>query len=106
MTFVQSKLMILIHGYADFRPEERDRVAAAAVDMQAASRAEDGCVHYGLSWDASEPNRIHLLEIWRDAEAYDGHKGSEHGVAFTALANETVASPPSFFHYDAEPTGL
>ena len=95
--------MILIHGWADIRPEEQSRVAAAAAVMQAASRAEAGCVHYGLSWDAELPNRICLLEIWRDAEAYDGHKASAHGKTFTAIAGETAVGPPTFIHYTAEP---
>lgn len=98
--------MILIHGFADFRPEERSRVADGAIEMQTKSRAEEGCVYYGLSWDAAEPNRICLLEIWQDAAAYEGHKASEHGKAFTALANETVAAAPSFLRYDASPAEM
>jgi quinol monooxygenase YgiN len=94
--------MILIHGFADIRPDARDRVAAAAIEMQKRSRAEAGCVHYGLSWDGTEPNRICLLEIWVDDAAYRGHKASEHGREFTQVANESVAAPPTFVHYQAE----
>jgi quinol monooxygenase YgiN len=95
--------MILIHGFADFRPDERERVAAAAVEMQAESRAEDGCIYYGLSWDGTDHNRICLLEIWRDTDAYEAHKASAHGGKFTALANETVTAPPTFVRYQATP---
>ena len=95
--------MIAIHGWADIRSDARQRVAAEAITMQATSHAEPGCVHYGLSWAADDPNRICLLEIWEDADAYEGHKASEHGRAFTAVANESVAAPPTFIRYDASP---
>ena len=50
------------------------------------------------------PNRICLLEIWGDADAYEGHKASEHGRTFTAVASEIAcAAPPTFIHYDASP---
>ena len=97
--------MIVIHGGATFRPELRERVHAAANDLQANSRTEDGCVHYGLSWAVDDPDTICLIEVWRDADAHRAHTAMAHTVAFRDLAIEAAVAPPAFVRYRAEHDG-
>lgn len=93
--------MIVIHGWADIGPERRDEVATAAAELQASSRTEPGCVHYGLSWALDDPNRICLVEVWKDAEAHRTHTTMPYVESFRDLAASASSSAPTFFRFDA-----
>ena len=46
--------------------------------QNAASRQEPGCVNYVTHYVESEPNTVLLYEQYRDAEALELHRGSQH----------------------------
>ncbi len=46
--------------------------------MIAASRAEDGCLHYSYALDVLDDGLIHVNEAWRDRTALDAHFASDH----------------------------
>lgn len=97
--------MIIIHGGATFEPHTRDRIEQAGRVLQTASQREDGCIHYSLTWDLDDPNTIHLLEIWVDADAHAAHRASEPAREFTALAAESAVATPVFHRYEGTPAG-
>ena len=41
------------------------------------SRAEEGCIRYEYSFGIAEDELL-LTEVWRDAEAIEVHKNSDH----------------------------
>ena len=70
--------------YAEFtaRPEAADRVSALMLDLTEAVRAEPGCVTFDPF--VREDDRLHwvVFEVYRDAEAFEAHIGSEHSRLF------------------------
>jgi quinol monooxygenase YgiN len=64
------------------QPDSHDVVVAALLEAVAATRLEDGCEHYALHQDTQRPDRLVMLERWRDEAALDAHA---RGPAFEKL---------------------
>jgi quinol monooxygenase YgiN len=73
---------ILVTGYFDIDPAQREAAAAAAIALMEATRAEDGCVRYDYSEAFDRPGRIHVSEEWTSPSAMDAHMTSPHFTAF------------------------
>lgn len=65
--------MILINVTVSCKPGLEDRFRQLLLDTMAASRTEDGCVHYLFTAAISEPDTYHLVELWRDEAALLAH---------------------------------
>ena len=78
--------MIVIAGTGSLPPENTDAFMAAANEMAAASRAEDGNLEYCFSVEA--PGKIRFFEIWESEEALGAHFTAPHIAAFGAAINE------------------
>ncbi|KAF2331418.1 MAG: antibiotic biosynthesis monooxygenase family protein [Flavobacterium nitrogenifigens] len=75
---------ITVSAYYRVHPEDRRVFIDAVVpDMIAANKLE-GCIYYAFSQDLTDENTFHLLEGWRDEEAYERHETSE--IFLTALS--------------------
>lgn len=61
-----------------FRPEDRQRVAEMLVALANASRQEPGCVTYVPHAIEGEPDSIVIYEQYRDQQALDAHRASQH----------------------------
>jgi quinol monooxygenase YgiN len=61
-----------------FRAEDRKRVADLLSELAGASRKEAGCVSYVPHTVEGEPDTVMIYEQYRDEEALDAHRGSEH----------------------------
>lgn len=94
--------MILIHGGVLIDPDHVDEVARAAVDFEAASRAEPGCVEYQLSWRVGPSASLRLLEIWEDEPSYLAHTEAEHTKQWSAYVPGVAAGAPVFTRYEFE----
>ena len=71
-------MMLMIAGTVRIPAET---LAAARQPMAAvieASRAEDGCIAYSYAEDVLEPGLIHIVERWRDWDAFWTHGQSPH----------------------------
>lgn len=78
---------ITVSAYYRVHPEDRQIFIDAVIpDMVAANKLE-GCIYYAFSQDLTDENTFHLLEGWKDEEAYELHENSE--TFLTALS--TVA---------------
>ena len=47
-------------------------------NLGAASRQEPGCVNYVTHYVESEPNTVVIYEQYRDVDALEAHRGSQH----------------------------
>ncbi len=66
--------MIIVSGWIDVRPEQRDELLSAGAELQAATRTDEpGCLAYVFSGDPVVPGRIAVYEAWTDAESLDAH---------------------------------
>lgn len=73
--------MIIIAGFVDVDPEQReDALVAGSVHMKE-TRKLDGCIDYVWSADPLVPGRIVILERWQTREALEVHFESPHYLA-------------------------
>jgi quinol monooxygenase YgiN/quercetin dioxygenase-like cupin family protein len=60
------------------RPGTGDAVKRELLSLTAPTRAEPGSIAYDLYQSADQPDRFMRLEVWRDAQALEDHKGTSH----------------------------
>lgn len=77
--------MIIVMGHAKLGAGEIDRLAAAMEAQINATRAEQGCLHYGFSRDILEPDTMIISERWSSNEAIAAHFASPHMARFNAV---------------------
>ncbi|HEX6584527.1 MAG TPA: putative quinol monooxygenase [Thermoleophilaceae bacterium] len=65
--------MVIVVARFRPRPEHRDDLVALLEEVQAASRSDDGCLHYGYYTEITDPLSFIAVEEWRDQEALEGH---------------------------------
>lgn len=58
--------------------------------LQAAVKAEDGCLQYDYHLSCEEENAVVLLERWRDAQALAIHGGTETMARIKAVKERFV----------------
>lgn len=70
---------IVLHVTYHCRPGQAETFVRALKDggLQAAVRAEDGCLQYDYHLSCEEADTVVLLERWRDAQALEQHGGTE-----------------------------
>jgi autoinducer 2-degrading protein len=80
---------------ASFRakPGRRDEVLDALIAMIEPSLAEDGCLAYRPYADATDPDRVVLVERWVDRAALDFHFTTPHFKDVAAKLEELLAEP-------------
>ena len=57
-------------------------------EVQAASRRDDGCLHYGYYTEITDPLSFIAVEEWRDHEALAAHLGQSHVARLVAALPE------------------
>ena len=88
--------MIVIKATARVLPDQRDAAIAAALQMAAATEAEEGNISYTFSADLADPNVFHLFEEWVDEDALLAHFATPHMAEFiTALATVIAGDMPT-----------
>jgi quinol monooxygenase YgiN len=84
---------VFVVARARLRAGEAGRLMEAAGGFVAASRAEPGCLEYGLYVSATEFEELATVERWASPAAFEAHMGAGHTRAFLALAAECLAGP-------------
>lgn len=92
--------MIVVLGSVVVRPEARDRIAAAAAELAAASRREPGCHAYAFSTDLRTPEQFYVHEIWDSLDAMHRHLQEPRVQAFLGLVGEAATAPPVVMRYE------
>jgi quinol monooxygenase YgiN len=65
--------MLIVAGYFDVDPSDREAFIADRIDGMKKSRAEKGCIAYVLSADPIEAGRVLLFERWEDKASLAAH---------------------------------
>jgi quinol monooxygenase YgiN len=76
------------------KPERVAEFREQAAAMEAASRAEPGCLAYRNYVDPADPANWVVVEEWADRAALDAHLGSAHLAQSLARTAELLAEPP------------
>ena len=85
--------MIIIHGLLKIKPESRAAFLEEAGRAVEHSKAEEGNLEYRLFEATDEPNTFLTLEKWRNEEAVESHKNSEHFIHFIQASKEFFSEP-------------
>lgn len=83
--------MVLLSGYLEYRPEERDEVMAGLVEVACRSRQDVGCVEYWWAEDVETPCRFRFFECWETEEQFSAHRAQPYEHEFMArFVNERI----------------
>lgn len=74
--------MILVIATISLNPGKRDAFIQAAQPCIAATRNEEGCLHYQLLSSTDDGDTVVFYERWTSREALDKHQASPHIKAF------------------------
>jgi quinol monooxygenase YgiN len=88
------EVMVVVRGR--LRAGASARLLEAAGPLVAATRAEAGCLEYGIYVSATEFEEIASVERWASRDAAEAHLAQPHTRAFLAIAAECLAGPPVF----------
>jgi quinol monooxygenase YgiN len=81
---------VLVAGWIDFDPADREAALRAFADVVAASRQEPGCIDYAFTPDPDMPGRVRVLEHWTSDAALTEHLTLPHVQTLrTAIAGLT-----------------
>ena len=91
--------VIIIIGYFEVLPEDREQFLAARVQRMAHSRSEEGCFEFAFCADPVVESRVILTERWESREALYRHL--EGTRAEGPVANSPAPTgPPRIMVYD------
>jgi quinol monooxygenase YgiN len=75
---------VVVAGWIDFAPADRDAALTAFADVVAASRREPGCIDYVFTPDPDDPGRVRVFEHWVSDAALTEHLTLPHVQALRA----------------------
>ncbi len=78
--------MIVVAGTASVPAENTEAFMAAATELAAATRTEEGNIDYCFSVEA--PGNIRFFEVWENEDALNAHFGTPHIAAFGGAISE------------------
>ncbi|MES1202044.1 MAG: antibiotic biosynthesis monooxygenase [Pseudomonadota bacterium] len=84
--------MIVIAGYVIVPLASRTALQPHIEAYIASCRAEPGCRAFDVSFDAIEPEKMRVFEVFDDAAAYAAHDASPH-VAAWRQARAALGAP-------------
>jgi quinol monooxygenase YgiN len=90
--------MIVIIGTLRIPADDAPHVMPHLESMVAASRQEEGALYFSLALDPSEPGLVRVSEVFRDMQALEMHRASEHMKAWRAATSAYVRD---LRYYDA-----
>jgi autoinducer 2-degrading protein len=77
--------MFVSLAQVDLTPEHRDAYLAQMIALARRSlESEAGTQRYQIIQDAADPNRIHVVEGYRDRAAFEAHMQGEGSARFLA----------------------
>lgn len=72
------------------KPEYREKVKQALINLISPTLAEEGCINYDLHQDTKNPNRFFFYENWESLEHWQNHNASAHIAAHREATKGTI----------------
>ena len=69
---------VIVAGWIDFDPADREEALRAFAVVVAASREEPGCIDYAFTPDPTDPARVRVFEHWTSDAALTEHLTLPH----------------------------
>lgn len=70
--------MIRLNVFIQVNEANRAEVLAAAKELTACSRKEEGCIAYDIFESATRPEVLLICETWKDETVLSTHEKTEH----------------------------
>jgi quinol monooxygenase YgiN len=80
--------VIIVIARVRLRAERRDEFLGLLLEVQEASRRDDGCLNYAYHVEIGDPERMIAVEEWRDMDALAAHLRTEHVQRLIAAIGE------------------
>ncbi len=93
--------MLIIAGTIRFETDDREAMFDAIREMVAKSQAEEGCLSYYVSPDMTDPDLLHLYEVWETVEHLEAHQQTPHFETFVTDIRPSFAET-DIKRYNAE----
>jgi quinol monooxygenase YgiN len=91
--------MIVVVGRVRTDADNRAELVRVGQAVATASRAEAGCLAYGLYEDTEIENDFVFVEEWESREALERHFATSHVREFLRAIPATIVAPPEVkFH--------
>ena len=87
------------------QPDRHDEFVALLKEVQAASRADDGCLNYGYYSEVADAMSYIAVEEWRDMQALEAHLREPHVARLVAALPELAAGRPEISVHEVSGTG-
>jgi quinol monooxygenase YgiN len=84
---------------------EEENIARIQRENSALARQEPGCIEFSVYRDKSDPRTFVLYEVYKDEQAFEEHRNSEHFkrlVLDDAVANGRLAERSAKFYEPLE----
>jgi quinol monooxygenase YgiN len=76
------------------KPEYRERfIEAMLADATGSVENEPDCLLFNVVQNADDPHRLHLYEVYRDADAFERHKETPHFQLWFNTVQDWLAQP-------------
>jgi quinol monooxygenase YgiN len=99
--------MIVVVGRVKTDADKRDEMVRIAQTVAAASRAEAGCISYGVYEDTENSDEFVFVEEWESDAALQQHFRTPHIAEFMgAIPSAIVGAPDVKFHQIASSKDL
>ncbi|GAB1155800.1 putative quinol monooxygenase [Paenibacillus illinoisensis] len=85
--------MIIIHAHLSIKPDQEQAFLAAAKELVAATRNEEGNISYNLNKSTEQEHQYVMIELWKDEAATAVHNTSAHFQGFVQQAAAFMAAP-------------
>jgi autoinducer 2-degrading protein len=84
---------------ARIKPEQRGRFLEAIEENAVSSvRDEGGCLRFDVVRDNDDPHHYLLYEVYRDEEAFQAHRDSDHFARWREAADVCLSEPLEATH--------
>lgn len=92
--------MFVVHGTFPIKPESADELRAALTGLQAATRAEAGCLSYEWSESVESAGTFYSVETWDSRASLDKHMTTDAVKAAVANLPGWLAGAPALVGYE------
>ena len=94
--------MIVVNAIVQATPEDIVALQGAISAMEAASRAEPGCLDYTFSVELNDSSVIRITEKWQTLDDLRAHFETPHMAAFQGAMGANPPQPMEASFYEVE----
>jgi quinol monooxygenase YgiN len=91
--------MHIVHVHVRVRPESIEPFREATIENARSSVREPGIARFDVVQDTKDPTRFVLVEVYRNRDAPEKHRGTDHYRNWRDTVEEMMAEPRTRFEY-------